>query len=548
MAFKASDYPDITKAANTYDVAKSEFQKLDRQLDETPTTSKNYQDLVARRNAAQEKMDKALKNYQELTKKRKADYDAEQKRKTDAKKRKTLEAKLKTLEDDRKRASDKGESTTAIDDAISKAETDLDKIMKGQTKKEDTGEKKQTRPAGVPAGAKFSTVTGQWTLGNKTWDKNGKSTSTIVSGGKKTGSGKDTGTTVTGSFDVGTFRAADEASMGATTATGPSINISETDFDKVLRQAQSTFGGIDEIFKSNPELRKLLIAAVGDPNKVGDEYTVNRFVSELENTNWFKANAGPIRQRGFYERQYNELVKGLKMDDPDYKNKLAELDRTSEYGRGLQDTIDTVNEYVTQLLGIGALDDGTIRTIASEIYRYANEDDAVKIRNAVLGAARYGIGKVVGGQAGEALADLKAIASANGFDLEKQFATDLPTWLDRINKGESLETYKKIIRDAAKTSFGVSDRVAALMDQGVNLDTIYSPYKNVMATILEVNPQTITLKDLSDKGVFGAKNEMNLYDFQKVVRRDPRWQYTQNARDDMSSTALNLLRNFGFQG
>lgn len=546
MAFKASDYPDITKAANTYDVAKSEFQKLDRQLDETPTTSKNYQDLVARRNAAQEKMEKALKNYQDLTKKRKDDYDAEQKRKADRKKRKTLEAKLKTLEDDRKRAADKGESTTAIEDAIKKAETDLDKIMKGQAKKDETGKEEQTRPAGVPAGAKFSSVTGQWTLGNKTWDKNGKSTSTVVSGGKKTDTGKDTGTPVAGSFDAGSFRMVEEGA--GTTATGPIVNIAEADFTKVLAQAQANFGGIDEIFKTNPELRKLLIAAVGDPNKVGDEYTVNRFVSELENTNWFKQNAGPIRQRGFYERQYNELVKGLKMDDPDYKNKLAELDRTSEYGRGLQDTIDTVNEYVTQLLGIGALDDTTIRAIASDIYRYANEDDAVKIRNAVLSAARYGVGKVIGGQAGEALADLKTIAGANGFDLETQFATDLPTWLDRINKGESLETYKKIIRDAAKTAFGVSDRVAALMDQGVNLDTIYSPYKNVMATILEVNPQTITLKDLSDKGVFGAKNEMNLYDFQKVVRRDPRWQYTQNARDDMSSTALNLLRNFGFQG
>ena len=236
------------------------------------------------------------------------------------------------------------------------------------------------------------------------------------------------------------------------------------------------------------------------------------------------------------------------MDDPDYKNKLAELDRTSEWGRGLQDTIETVNEYVSQLLGVGALDDMAVRAIASDIYKYANEDDAVKIRNAVLGAARYGIGKVIGGQAGEALSSLKSIAGANGFDLEKQFATDLPTWLDRINKGESLETYKKIIRDSAKTAFGVSDRVSALMDQGVNLDTIYSPYKNVMATILELNPQTITLKDLSDKGVFGAKQEMNLYDFQKVIRKDPRWQMTQNARDEMSQTALTLLRNFGFQG
>ena len=553
MAFKASDYPEIGKASNTYDVAKSEFQKLDRQLDETPTTAKNYKSLVESRNAAKEKMDKALKNYQDIAKKRKSDFEAEQKRLTNTKKRKALQAKIKSLEDNRQRAADKGEATTAIDEAITKAQTDLDKILKGDVVKDGDGKKEVTRPASVPAGAKFSTVTGKWTLGNKNWDASGKAIVTktkVTTGDSEDGTNNEiipSGADV--NLDVSKVVKGNKISnAGVVTPPPTGFNVAEADFNKVLAQAQAVFGGIDEIFKTNEDLRKLLIAAVGDPNVVGDEYTVTRFISELENTKWFKTNAGPIRQRGFYERQYNELSKGLKMDDPDYKNKLAELDRTSEWGRGLQDTVETVNEYVTQLLGVGALDDMTIRAIASEVYKYANEDDSVKIRNAVLGAARYGIGKVVGGQAGEALADLKAIAGANGFDLEKQFATDLPTWLDRINKGESLETYKKIIRDSAKTAFGVSDRVGALMDQGVNLDTIYSPYKNVMAAVLELNPQTITLKDLSDKGVFGAKEEMNLYDFQKLLRKDSRWQYTQNAREEVSSNTLNVLRDFGFQG
>lgn len=552
--FFGSNYPDIKKASDAYDVAKSEFQKLDRELDETPTASKNYKALVERRNAALEAANKALKNYQNIVKNRKKEFEDEQKRKSDAKKSAALKAKLKSLEDSRKRAIDKGEATTAVDDAIKKAQKDLDKIAKGDIAKDSDEKKEVTRPASVPAGAKFNTVTSQWTLGNKNWDKSGKA---IVTKTKVTDTGDSEDSTTNENVPSGADVNLDVSKVvkgnqigntGVITPPPTGFNVTEADFNKVLEQAQAQFGGIDEIFKTNPDLRKLLIAAVGDPNVVGDEYTVTRFISELENTKWFKTNAGPIRQRGFYERQYNELSKGLKMDDPDYKNKLAELDRTSEYGRGLQDTVETVNEYVTQLLGIGALDDMTIRAIASDIYKYANEDDAVKIRNSVLGAARYGIGKVVGGQAGEALADLKAIAGANGFDLEKQFATDLPTWLDRINKGESPETYKKIIRDSAKTAFNVSDRVGALMDQGVNLDTIYSPYKNVMSSILEVNPQTVTLKDLSDKGVFGAKEEMSLFDFQKALRKDARWQYTQNAREEVSNSVLGVLKDFGFQG
>lgn len=538
--FKTSDYPEIGDASRAYDVARSEYQKLDRLLNETKTTDPSYRGLVQRRNAAKTEMDKALETYKSVTKKAKDEFQAEQKVQADRKKTAFLKSKLKKLNDDRQRAVDKGEATTAIDAAVKKAQEELANI----TAKKPTEEKSETakRPDGVPASATFSAVTGQWTLGNKKWDKSGKSISTKPKGpevnankGKQTGPTGPTATAATG--PVGTT---------ATTATGPTGV--ETDFAKVLEQAQSQFGGIDELFKSDPELRKLLIAAVGDPNKIGDEYTVERFVSELENTNWFKSNAGPIRQRGFYKRQYEALEKKLKLDDPNYKEKLAELRKTTEWGRGLQDTIETVNEYVTQLLGFGALDDAAIASIASEIYSYANEDDAVKIRNAVLGGARYGKGAVIGGQAREVLSSLKSIAGANGFDLEKEFATELPTWLDRIAKGESTETYKKIIRDAAKTAFNVSDRVGALMDQGVDLNTIYNPYRNVMATVLEINPQTVTLKDLADKGVFGAKEEMNLYDFQKMLRKDSRWQYTENAREEVSNAALGILRDFGFQG
>jgi hypothetical protein len=41
---------------------------------------------------------------------------------------------------------------------------------------------------------------------------------------------------------------------------------------------------------------------------------------------------------------------------------------------------------------------------------------------------------------------------------------------------------------------------------------------------------------------------MNLYDFRKSLRADNRWQYTDQARSDVSSMTLEVLRDFGFQG
>lgn len=541
--FDTSDYPEIGKASDAYAVAKAEFQKLDRLLKETPTKASNYKSLVEQRNSAKDKMDTALRAFQDVTRKRKQEFEEIQKKKESQKKEEFLKKKLKTLKDQRQRAIDTNSSTTKIDNEIEKAQNEFNDILAGKKKSEV--KKTSNRPEGVPDAAVFNSVTGQWTLGAKKWDKTGKSITTSKQE-KKVATDTDE-TAVTGAagegFAAGTFRKADEASLE-----GTFTPITGSTIDEIFAKAASIYGGIDEIFKTNEDLRALLTKAIGKIDDPKDDYTVNRFVSELENTKWFKSNAGPIRQRGFYKRQYDALEKELKTDDPDYRQKLAELRRTSEYGRGLQSAEETVREFVTQLLGANALDDGTIKAIASDIYNYANEEDDVKIRNAVLAAAKYGKGAIVGGLSGKNLSALKTIAGANGFDLEKNFGNSLPTWLDNLSKGESIETYKKIIRDAAKTSFNVSDRVASLLDQGVDLDTIYSPYMNVMAKVLEINPEEVTLKDLADKGVISNKDQMNLYDFQKVVRRDPRWQTTQNARDEMSQTALNLLRNFGFQG
>lgn len=539
MAFQPSD--KVISAREKYDIARGKAQRAKQTLDATPTSSKNYQATVDAYNAAQEEADSALETYRNLYNEEKTAFESKQELTAKRRKRKTLEAKLKQLEDRRKRALDINQDTTQIDEDIDKTKNDLKSILAGDKKEEEA--KGPGRPKGVPADAKFNSVTGQWTLGTQKWDNKGQAIITTPSKKKKPSAVKDADTEGDGVFDPSKVAKANAADIetGFVPITGATI-------DEIFAKAASVYGGIDEIFKTDPDLRNLLTRAVGKLEDPTDDYTVQRFLSELENTKWFKTNAGPIRQRGFYKRQYDDLVKGLKTDDPNYKQKIAELNRTSEYGRGLQDTEETVREFVTALLGINALDDATIKSIASDIYGYANEGDEVKIRNAVLAAAKYGKGAILGGAAGQNATTLKAIAAANGFDLEKSFGTSLPTWLDNLSKGESIETYKKIIRDAAKTAFNVSDRVSSLLDQGVDLDTIYSPYRNVMASVLELNPQTVTLKDLADKGVISNKDQMNLFDFQRALRKDSRWQFTQNAREEVSNVALNVLRDFGFQG
>ena len=103
-----------------------------------------------------------------------------------------------------------------------------------------------------------------------------------------------------------------------------------------------------------------------------------------------------------------------------------------------------------------------------------------------------------------------------------------------------------MIRSTAK--LGLPDKVSALLDQGIDLETVYAPYKNTMATVLEVNPTTISLSDPTLRNAIGPDKEMSIYDFQRVLRKDPRWQYTNNAREDVFQSVSKVLQDFGFQG
>ena len=150
------------------------------------------------------------------------------------------------------------------------------------------------------------------------------------------------------------------------------------------------------------------------------------------------------------------------------------------------------------------------------------------------------------GEAGVDLADLKATATANGIDLEKQFGTSLQGWLKNLAQGESVDTYKQIIRNTAR--IGLPERVSSLLDNGVDLNTIYDPYRKLMAATLEINPETITLNDSTLRMAVGPTSEMSLYDFQKTLKKDPRWQYSSNARDEISNITQTVLKDFGFKG
>ncbi len=222
--------------------------------------------------------------------------------------------------------------------------------------------------------------------------------------------------------------------------------------------------------------------------------------------------------------------------DADAQNAyLLRLQNSNLYNERLKSFLIRIKRQLA-LKGLKA-DDATL-----EKYYVDGIDDDTIIDELTGGISAKG----AAGEAANALDSLRTTARANGFNLEKDFGNQLDSWLQRISRGESVDDFSRIIRQQAK--LGLPEKVGALLDEGLDLANVFAPYRNQMAALLEVTPDSINLDDPILRSAYGQDKEMSIFDFRRAVRKDPRWQYTDNAREEVSTAALGVLRDFGFQG
>ena len=153
------------------------------------------------------------------------------------------------------------------------------------------------------------------------------------------------------------------------------------------------------------------------------------------------------------------------------------------------------------------------------------------------------------GPAGKFFTNVKALAQANGINLSDNAAKEYATKLAAGALDEN--TVANTIRESAASAFPqFADKIKA----GVNLQTLADPYIQSMSKILEVPDVSIDLFDPTIRGALsyttpdGKVGTKSIYDFEKDLRKDPRWQYTQNAKTDVANSVQKVLQDFGFMG
>jgi hypothetical protein len=169
--------------------------------------------------------------------------------------------------------------------------------------------------------------------------------------------------------------------------------------------------------------------------------------------------------------------------------------------------------------------------------------------NIATGKLQLNTQNVPEGPAGKYFEAFKNFAGNNGIRLSDQAAN---TYASQIVAGQLDEnTVFNTIRESAANAFpSLAEKIKA----GIDLKTLADPYIQSMSNILELPSTSLDVFDPNIRQALaytlpdGKVGTKSIYDFEKDLRKDARWQYTDNARRSVSGGALKVLQDFGLQG
>jgi len=321
-----------------------------------------------------------------------------------------------------------------------------------------------------------------------------------------------------------------------------------SNLETLLKKTEFWYDLPDYIFNTVPGLGDILVKAVDE------EWDNEKFLAAARGTTWWQKNSSNLRTRIIDRAKYDEL----RTAGEDVSN--------TDYGLYLKKQVGAVKAKAREIAGV-TLTDEQAQSVAQKIYDGFLDDDPLAI-NALIVPFIGKVSSIVGtglgtqsvtaysGQALQAYQTLQSIAKANGFSL-KDILPNVSTTTtggdieQAVLQGLAAGTIdiNRVAQDArVLASQGQPQYVRNLLNQGYDLENVYAPYKNQMAAVLEINPDQIDLNDPTLRSAITDKGDMNLFDFKRTLRQDNRWQYTQSARDEVSSGALKVLQDFGFMG
>ncbi len=252
---------------------------------------------------------------------------------------------------------------------------------------------------------------------------------------------------------------------------------------------------------------------------------------------------GPQVSYSEYVTKKDEADSDLNRFFIDYVGRPATEEELNKYYKDLR-ALEKKNAQVTTTKDT---DSGGTSKVTTGEYQL-DAEDILQLQRKIAGKALDGsdIDTVLKGGSGAAQAVNSTLAYAKkyGVTLTNQDALKYVANSLKNNENNTKAINAKILAISKATYSNLAD----VLSEDVDLDDLSANYKYTMRQILEIpEAQVDTLNPTIQLALKnnGNKGAMNLTEFERVLKKDPRWGNTSNALETAAGYANSILRNFG---
>lgn len=287
--------------------------------------------------------------------------------------------------------------------------------------------------------------------------------------------------------------------------------------------AAAKYGAIGATVQSVPELKGIFDRAVAE------EWTPDRFAMEVQNTEWWRTHSDTYR---------------------------SVITRAATDPTGWEQDLHNGAVSVRQLanrMGYTVDSEDTARGIARDAAMYDWSDDqiraAVASRMSMQGGAEGGFG----GESATLISQMQKLSQDYG--VRADTSQNIAQWAGDIQAGtKTIEQYQELAKASAISAY---PGIRSMIESGLTVRDIASPYISTYAQLLEVNPNgvdfqnnTLIKRALQGTGTNvdanGVPSQLPLWQFEQQVKKDPAWGYTKNARVEVDGYVNTIGKQFGF--
>lgn len=277
------------------------------------------------------------------------------------------------------------------------------------------------------------------------------------------------------------------------------------------------YGLVKQLIDSVPELKTLFNKAV----KEG--WVAEKFQASLKNTKWWKSTSET-------QRQY--LIKSITDPATHRRDWNTQFYRINELGNSLG------------LFNVG----GNKQLIDHLVYNvmYNGWSDAqlkYEMANFLMLSPEGGLA----GAGGQFQSKMSQMAWANGVKLDSNWYLN-----NYRNIMKGVVTEEQTMRDIRNQAAAMFPAFREQIMAGQNVMDIASPYITGMSNILELNQGDLDLFDPMIKGALnykdpksGATGAKPLWQWEVDLRKDPRWNSTNNAREGLMAVGHKVAQDMG---